>query len=166
MTDVITPTRVPAQHASEPRPVYRRLRPDDLPHVLSLLRRCSTRTLYRRFHGVTDGSAWAAELVRKPDDETVAAWMGSSCIGLATLTTGDPRPDLGVLVEDAWQRRGVGTALVSLVVANAHASGVRELSADILAESDWALSSLARMGRMEVNLSFGVYSVRVTLSSS
>jgi N-acetylglutamate synthase-like GNAT family acetyltransferase len=156
----------PVRPASEPGPVYRRLQPDDLPHVLSLLRRCSTQTLYRRFHGVTDGSAWAGELVRKPADETVLAWMGSSCIGLATLTTGDPRPDLGVLVEDAWQRRGVGTALVSLVVANAHACGLKELSADILAESDWALSSLARMGRMDVELSFGVYSVRVTLGPS
>jgi RimJ/RimL family protein N-acetyltransferase len=55
---------------------------------------------------------------------------GGHAVGLATL---DPdsggRAALGVLVEDAWQARGVGTAMVRRAVELATESGYLELSA-------------------------------------
>ena len=40
--------------------------------------------------------------------------------------------DLAVVVVDAWQRRGVATALIRALLPRAFAAGVRELGADLL----------------------------------
>ncbi len=42
--------------------------------------------------------------------------------------------DLGVLVEDAWQRRGIGTALVTSLLDSARAKGVTTVHADVLVD--------------------------------
>lgn len=56
--------------------------------------------------------------------------------------------DLAVMVVDAWQRRGVATALVGAMVPRAAAAGVRVLHADIaldnLAARALAVSHLGR----------------------
>src|SRR5579864_5314772 len=109
MTDVITHT---VGRVSPPAPVtlYRRLSAADTDAVLAMLLRCSRDTLYRRFHGVTDGTAYARQLLRTPSGhDTLGAWCGTRCVGIATLADGsDGCSDVGVLVEDAWQRRGLG----------------------------------------------------------
>ena len=40
--------------------------------------------------------------------------------------------DIGVVVADAWQRRGVGAALMRALVARAQARGVMSLAMDVL----------------------------------
>jgi GNAT superfamily N-acetyltransferase len=40
--------------------------------------------------------------------------------------------DIGVVVADAWQRRGVGAALMRALVARAQARGVTSLAMDVL----------------------------------
>jgi GNAT superfamily N-acetyltransferase len=71
--------------------------------------------------------------------------------------------ELGVLVEDRWQRRGVGTALVDRLVASARARGIDQLVANVLGEDRFVLEVLRRIGPIEATLEWGVYTVLVSL---
>ena len=49
-----------------------------------------------------------------------------------TPETGPAATDVGVVVADAWQRRGVGAALMRALIARAQARGVTSLAMDVL----------------------------------
>jgi GNAT superfamily N-acetyltransferase len=140
--------------------------PADTAAVLDMLARCSRSTLFHRFHGFTDGLAYARALLRRPaDQETLLAWRGSSCVGLATLyAEAAGRSDLGVLVEDAWQRGGIGSRLVSALIACAHTRRISTVHADVLGEDMFIVRALARIGPLTVSVDRGSYSVDVDLS--
>jgi GNAT superfamily N-acetyltransferase len=125
--------------------------------------RCSPSALYHRFHGNTDGTAYVRHLVATSGHETLTAWSGVRCVGLATLARSACDHELGVLVEDGWQRRGIGTALLSCLVASARARGIGQIVAEVLGEDSFVLSALRRVGPAVVTLEQGVYTVRVTL---
>jgi GNAT superfamily N-acetyltransferase len=139
--------------------------PAHRPALLAMLRRCSPATLFHRFHGVTDGVPYAERLVADRGHRSLTAWAGDDCVGLATLAGGAGGHELGVLVEDAWQRRRVGTALVAGLLGSARAGGVGELVADVLAEDAFVLASLRRLGPVRTSLECGVYTARVALGA-
>jgi len=70
--------------------------------------------------GVIVGHAMAADRVA-PGDPGNPVRMG-----------GPGATDVGVVVADAWQRRGVGAALMRALVARAQARGVTSLAMDVL----------------------------------
>jgi GNAT superfamily N-acetyltransferase len=70
--------------------------------------------------GVVVGHAMAAD---RPDPKDPGE-PGDPCGARAT--------DIGVVVADAWQRRGVGAALMRALVARARARGVTSLAMDVL----------------------------------
>lgn len=138
------------------------------PAVLAMMARCSRSTLFHRFHGFTDGVAYTRTLLRAhPRDETLIAWYRSACVGLATLgldTTGSA--DLGVLVEDAWQRRGVGTRMVALLLERARAKGLTTLHADVLSDDKFILRGLRRIGPLTGSVELGTISVDIDLAGT
>jgi GNAT superfamily N-acetyltransferase len=158
MTAVISP---PVR--SERAPDIRTLTPEQISAVLAMLRRCSLYTLRMRFHGGSDGSSHVRDLAARSDHVTVCAWSGSDCVGMATLANGPDGWELGVLVEDGWQRRGIGSALVANLVDASRTGGIREIRADVAVESEWAVRVLRRLGSLRTEASRGVYSVRITL---
>jgi len=122
--------------------------------------RCSESTQTHRFHGLLRElpSAYLAEVLTQPagvHDGVVAELCSlpstphpPHMIALASLHTseenGNATGEIGLLVEDAWQRRGLGRLLLSSLVSRAHARGLRRVQADIL-NQDWRLrSALAR----------------------
>jgi GNAT superfamily N-acetyltransferase len=137
----------------------------DVEPVLAMLGRCSVATRYHRFHGVTDGVSHATKLVANAaDGDAYAAWSGDRCVGLASLAVDpDGCASIGVLVEDAWQRHGVGTALTSALAHEARERGVDRLAADVLAENRFILRLLARIGPITSAVGYGGYAVRVAL---
>jgi RimJ/RimL family protein N-acetyltransferase len=52
--------------------------------------------------------------------------------------------ELGVLVVDAWQRQGLGTAMVEALVARGRQRGVQRVSACVLPDRARVLAALAR----------------------
>jgi GNAT superfamily N-acetyltransferase len=64
--------------------------------------------------------------------------------------------ELGVLVEDGWQRRGIGTELLTRLVASARARGIDDIVADVLGEDGFVLSALRHMGTVVVNIELWV----------
>lgn len=136
----------------------------DLPALLEMLTRCSAATLQRRFHGPSDGVAYLTRVAAGGDaSDTVLAWLGEQCVGAATLAGSGDDVELGVLVEDAWQRRGVGTRLVRRLVERARAAGVTVLRADVLGEDRFILRALSRIDDLRVSCESGVYTARVKL---
>ena len=58
--------------------------------------------------------------------------------------------ELGILVEDEWQRRGVGGDLLRKIVAYATRTGLRALQAQVLADQPWIVGLLRRHGTCRV----------------
>lgn len=159
-----TSTRLPAAAPVPDSQLHlRTLAPEQTSDLLKMVERCSPSSLFHRFHGITDGTAHLRHLVATSDHETLTAWSGTRCVGLATLAGSASSHELGVLVEDGWQRRGIGTELLTRLVASAQASGIDQIVADVLGEDRHVLSALRRVGALAVTLEWGVYRVRVTL---
>jgi GNAT superfamily N-acetyltransferase len=141
----------------------RALSPEQLRDLLKMVGRCSPSSLFHRFHGITDGTAYVRHLVATSGHETLTAWSDARCVGVATLARSGCDHEIGVLVEDGWQRRGIGTELVTCLVASARARGLDQIVADVLGEDGFVLSALRRVGPVAVTLEWGVYTARVAL---
>jgi GNAT superfamily N-acetyltransferase len=133
--------------------------------VLAMAARCSRTTLFHRFHGFTDGVAYFKALLGdQTTNETHLAWYGSHCVGLATIApTPGGTADLGVVVEDRWQRRGIGTRLVGSLLVVAGDRGVTTLHADVLPDDSSILEALRRIGPLSVAAELDAVSVDIVL---
>jgi GNAT superfamily N-acetyltransferase len=161
MTTVIASVHGRRGAALEVRP----LSPEDLPALAALGARCSRESLYHRFHGFIDLPTYLKGLFASKQI-TVVAWVDARCVGFASLARSPYGHDVGVLVEDEWQQRGVGSALFNALVASARERQIRRIHADVLFEDAFSLRVLARSGRTTVTLDYGVYSVLVDLDAA
>jgi GNAT superfamily N-acetyltransferase len=106
----------------------------DLAAVAHMHHRCSPRSLLDRYRAGGRSPAVAAvdELLRRPDT-FVAATPDGDVVALATLArdTGHHHlcAEVGLLVEDAYQRLGIGSELISHMAGLAQARGFHELIA-------------------------------------
>jgi GNAT superfamily N-acetyltransferase len=114
-------------------------RPADLPALRDFFAGLSTQTRYLRFFSpVTPGPALLDLLAGGAGTtDAVVATRGRVIIGHAmaadrTGPRGDRMTDVGVVVADAWQGQGVGSALVQAVITRAQARGVRSVAMDVL----------------------------------
>jgi GNAT superfamily N-acetyltransferase len=120
-----------------------------------MLARCTGQTRYRRFHGpvkvfperylteALSGSPLHFALVAHHEDGTVVA-LGSC------RAVDEGVAELGILVEDEWQRHGVGGYLLAEMVAYAQRTGLRALQAQVLADQPWIVGLLRRHGTCTV----------------
>jgi N-acetylglutamate synthase-like GNAT family acetyltransferase len=105
-------------------------RPDDLQRLGEMLERCSPETLYRRFHGTTHEPMRReiAHVAAPATHDRRRSWVATSgdgaVRGTATLAwRDDGTPELALLVEDAWFRRGIGRGLVHRLAGDARRAG-------------------------------------------
>jgi len=148
----------------------------DRPALERMLARCTRQTRYRRFHGpvkvfperylteALSGSPLHFALVACLDEDaegdgivvdgtvvdgTVVdgTVVDGTVVALASCRAVDEGvAELGILVEDEWQRRGVGSDLLREIVAYAARTGLRALQAQVLAEQPWIVGLLRRHG--------------------
>ncbi|CAM3500590.1 GNAT family N-acetyltransferase [Kibdelosporangium persicum] len=113
--------------------VLRRGDVSDLDSVSELHARCSARTLFARYHsGVrTLPRRLLYRLLTPPRGRTLLAVCGREVIGIGQLirTARPEEAEVSLLIEDSWQHKGVGTALLRRLAATARAEGHRELVA-------------------------------------
>jgi len=140
--------------------------PSDTEALLAMLGRCSRMTLFHRFHGFTDGTDYFGTLLRdRPADGTLLAWHHSWCVGVASLAQdAEGKVELGVLIEDAWQHRGIGTQLAASLLNLARADGVTTVHAEVLGDDSFILEALRRMGPLTVSVGHGTLAIDVELS--
>ncbi|MGN6608223.1 MAG: GNAT family N-acetyltransferase [Jatrophihabitans sp.] len=107
-------------------------RPRDLPGLAQLHARCSARSLLDRYRsGGRPPSALALESMLRERYSVIAMRQDGSVVASAVLRR-DPRhgarcAEIGVLVEDAWQRQGIGSDLVAHLAGVAQVAGFTEL---------------------------------------
>lgn len=152
----VSPTSVAAGTCS-----VRRAAAADRPALERMLARCTGQTRYRRFHGpvtafperylteALSGSPLHFALVACLDEdaERDGTVVEGTVVALASCRAVDEGvAELGILVEDDWQRRGLGGDLLGEIVAYAARTGLRALQAQVLAEQPWIVGLLRRHG--------------------
>ncbi|MFJ6672689.1 GNAT family N-acetyltransferase [Actinosynnema sp. NPDC091369] len=118
--------------------------------VAGLHSRCSMGTLFHRYHaGVrTVPRRWLHRLLSPPRGSTVVAQCADRVVALGQLipmSTPDAA-EVSLLVEDEWQGRGVGTALLGALAGAARAAGRRELVGWCLPAETGLVRTAARAG--------------------
>jgi GNAT superfamily N-acetyltransferase len=123
----------------------RRARADDLAALDEMLARCTVTTTSLRFNIPVPRLPRAyADTIAERSGVHVVAETDGSIVGIASCVDGE----LAVLVEDAWQGRGLGTRLLDEVVARA---GLEELTADVSYGNPRALRMLKRVAPTHVS---------------
>ena len=148
----------------------RPIRSDDDERMLALFHRFSERTVYLRFHGIPhmtpdairafthlderDRFAMVAALSRDPD---------APLIGVVRFARMDDptRAEMALVVEDAHQGRGVGTALLRALATVALDRGIVGFDAYVLGENHPMLDLLVHERPDSVTTADGVVTVRV-----
>lgn len=103
----------------------RRARPADLPAVRGMHDRCAPEQLHQRYLAGPAGpsDAQLARLLAPARGLTLLAESAGAVIGMANLLGEGVQAELALLVEGAWQRRGIGTALLRRALPAAAESG-------------------------------------------
>ena len=161
--------------------VFRAIRPDDAARLDRLFYRLSPQSLYLRFFTpMTRPNAAMVQrlvnvdyvdrlaLVAEIDDEVVAVARFDRLAAVAPAALGVPEgeAEAAVIVEDAWQHRGIATRLLWRLSAAAVERGIDTFTASILGQNRTMLGLLSVLGEtVEMQLSDGEYQVRLRLGS-
>lgn len=138
---------VPAEPADPPR-----LRPGtirDLPRLVAMHDRCSEETVRRRYHSPVPqlSTRLAHELLRPARGWSVVATCGCDLVGLAVYAADrDGGYDVGLLVEDRWQRQGVGSRLLRALARHARDHGISVLTCTTQLDNPCVLRTIRRAG--------------------
>jgi GNAT superfamily N-acetyltransferase len=159
--------------ASAPAVAIRRAGERDRAALAQMFARCTVQTRYRRFHGhvnVLPARYLDEALSGSPAHLALVAVISAGSADGAIVALASCRAeaqgaaDLGVLVEDGWQRQGIGDALLREIAAHASRTGIGMLTAQVLAEQSWILRLLSAYGSCESVTTQGVLDVTVRLS--
>jgi GNAT superfamily N-acetyltransferase len=143
----------------------RRARQRDRQALALMLDRCGSETRYRRFHGhvsafperyLAGGPAHFALVAEAAGGGTLVAL--ASCRTVAAGVA-----ELGILVEDAWQRLGIGGRLLAEIVSHAERARLTTIRAQLLADQAWIAGMLRRHGTCAAVASRDVVDVTLRL---
>lgn len=128
-------------------PALRVIRAGDEHRLERLFYRLSPESVYRRFFTLytTPPCGALRKLVDLDHDtrDAVVAVVDDEIVGVGRYAAVAPgAAEVAVLVEDAWQGRGLGRRLLTCVAALARVHGFRELTATVLAENRPAIGLL------------------------
>ncbi|SFD09351.1 Acetyltransferase (GNAT) family protein [Streptomyces aidingensis] len=124
----VYPGSAPAEVPVSPGPeglVLRQAGPGDARAARAMHERCSPSTLNRRYHGpVGDADRYLGHLLDPRHGRTLAAESpGGEIVALGHVLWDGDDTEIALLVEDAWQRRGVGMALLRRLLVLAREAG-------------------------------------------
>jgi GNAT superfamily N-acetyltransferase len=139
-----------------------------LPRITAMWERCSLASRIARFHAPVRKipASYLRTMLSDPSTSLVAVrGQAGAVVAVASLVpAGGSSAELGVLVEDAWQRRGIGRQLVTRLIAAASASQVTELTAAVLAENARVAELLRQVpGEFSLTRDGTVLNVRIRL---
>jgi GNAT superfamily N-acetyltransferase len=120
----------------------RAVNPDDADRVRRLFQRLSPESIYRRFFTLFPAPPASVlhrlTTVDHGDHEALAVLEGDEIVAIASWD----RPahaageaEIAVLVEDAWQHKGLGRSLVRMLTGEAARHGITVLNATVLADN-------------------------------
>lgn len=126
----------------------RRAGTGDLDAAREMHERCSPATLSQRYHGpVGDTDRYLHHLLSPRFGRTLAAYTTSGrLVALGHLLWDGDETEVALLVEDAWQRRGVGGELLRRLVAMAAEAGCGSVYAVTTASNTGVVAAMRALG--------------------
>lgn len=139
--------------------LVRPIEPDDVDRLDRFFHRLSPETIYRRFFTLfpepRPGTLRWLATVDHDDREALVALENDEIVAVARWDRAahrSPDAELAITVEDAWQHRGLGRALVRMLAGEAARHGVIELTATVLTDNRPALGLASRLHPDSVRL--------------
>ncbi|MEV8533340.1 GNAT family N-acetyltransferase [Streptomyces sp. NPDC051211] len=116
--------------------------------ALAMHGRCSDRTLSLRYHGpVADADRYLAHLLSPRFGRTLAATTASGkLVALGHLLWDGDETEVALLIEDDWQRRGVGSELLRRLIAMAVEAGCDSVYAVTQASNTGMVAAMRGLG--------------------
>ena len=152
----------------------RLVRPEDSDAVAAMHERCSEQTLYRRY--LTAVGQWRDVTLRRLTGghrgaTIVAMSEEGAIVGLGHVfpesATDGQTAELAVIVEDAYQRRGIGTRLVRHMLELAERLGFDQVVGTVLAQNNEMLRVLEATGLVwSSQVQDGVLTLRAPLPTT
>ena len=142
--------------------------PEDLESLRRMFARISPNSMYQRFLSpypmVPEWALEHAVYVDHHATESLVAVSGGKIVGQAEYVRSENEAEVAVVVEDAWQRRGIGTLLLSELAGVAGRRGIEAFTGTVLPENGQmlGLASAAR-ARRRYSAEDGAYQIRVPL---
>ncbi|MEK2478571.1 MULTISPECIES: GNAT family N-acetyltransferase [Streptomyces] len=126
----------------------RRADTDDLAAARAMHQRCSDRTLAQRYHGpVGDADRYLGHLLSPRFGRTLAVETASGrLVALGHLLWDGEETEVALLVEDAWQQRGIGAELLRRLVAMAAEAGNESVYAITQASNTGMVAAMRGLG--------------------
>ena len=144
--------------------VLRGARPQDAEAVAAMHLRCSMETTYGRYFTQVPrvSRRWQEALLST--DLALVAVRGRDVVALGNLSSGPGGGgELALLVEDAQQGRGLGTALAAQLAATARLLGHRSVRLELLPVAPAAHRLVGRLGPVAIRRSHSVVELEVRL---
>jgi GNAT superfamily N-acetyltransferase len=150
----------------------RATRSDDGPLIQALVQGLSLRSRYQRFfYPLRELPPGMLERFTHNDPQQAMTLLAvvqrdgrETAIAMAQYVA-DPYPqrcDFAVLVDDAWQRNGLGRRLVETVTCLARAAGLERIEGDVLAENDGMIRMMLAMGFHVARHADGAYLLKAS----
>ncbi|MFP1628496.1 GNAT family N-acetyltransferase [Streptomyces sp. 5K101] len=126
----------------------RRADQSDVRAALAMHERCSDRTLSLRYHGpVGDADRYLNHLLSPRFGRTLAVQTASGrLVALGHLLWDGDETEVALLVEDEWQRRGIGSELLGRLVALAAEAGCDSVYAVTQASNTGMVAAMRGLG--------------------
>jgi GNAT superfamily N-acetyltransferase len=159
----------------------RPVRPDDAARLQALHGRLSPQSIFFRFlghqHELSDREAqrlanvdydrqmaWVATPAPDPEGEIIGVARYAMPAGAGAGEEASRTAEAAVVVQDRWQRRGLGTLLLQRLVDYARPRGITLFQATVHQANTQILRFIRRSGlRMESEFDGGVWEIRVSL---
>jgi RimJ/RimL family protein N-acetyltransferase len=151
----------------------RQIQPDDAPALVRAYANLGEQSRYRRFFTIMpalpESILKAAVEVDHRDHEALVAvpLLSAEIVGECRFIRLPDQPDtaeVGVTVVDAWQGRGLGSALLALLSERALEAGIEYFTAEVLAENRTMLALLPSLGHVETESHGPVVAASVELT--
>ncbi|MGW6304018.1 GNAT family N-acetyltransferase [Streptomyces niveus] len=126
----------------------RRADQSDVDAASEMHERCSERTLGLRYHGpVGDADRYLDHLLSPRHGRTLKVQTASGrLVALGHLLWDGDETEVALIVEDAWQRRGIGTELLGRLVALAVEAGSASVYAVTQASNTGMVAAMRALG--------------------
>ena len=148
---------------------FARAVPGDGPAIEAMLARCSPKSLSDRFFRPisTAPDGYLDQVLSNRDVYFVfLVQRHGQVIGLAELhRTASRSGELALIVEDAFQHSGIGTAAFGLLIEVASQLDMQTLTADVRIENGVVLRALRRAGKASVTRAREIFHVQVQIGS-
>lgn len=172
-TEALPARPVPPVHpVPQESPVLRVGSAEDTEALIAMHLRCSAETVYRRYHSPVPHLTprMARALLVPPAGASMLLTVGTDVVAAGMFgpygAAEEPgQAELGLMVEDAWQRRGEGARLLRALAVEAADRGLETLICMVQPDNQAMLRTIRRANlRARVTYAYGLAQYRIPVS--